>query len=680
MSDATERAWLAIAVGALATGLAMLVLGPPLGDLLAPEPLDLLPDPILVDSLIAPEPTELARFGLAVLGAVATAAWLAYGPARLPEGLARAGRGLAVVGPVVVVAVLLVAWFSRSEPALGVDRPDYFSTLAGVAALALAALAIWLASRERRPLPSLSAALRRRPLSAVLAILATACFLLPAAFTDASLPDALEFISIGHLPALFADFTAVGNGLTPGVDFASQYAALLPYAFAPVLELTDYSPGAYTILATLLSAAALLALWRALCLLARSELAGLALYVPVLAISLVPLTVVGDERLSNASQYQLLPERYLMPCVLAWLVARHLRGLGPRAPVALFAVAGLAALNNPEFGSAAVLATFAALVLAGEGGPLRPRALLGLLGRAALGLAAALLFVVAIDLIRAGSLPDPDLLTYYSRLFGSQGFGLIAMPATGLHLALYLTFAGTLALAAVRAREPGADRATVGLLTFAGLFGLVAGGYYAGRSNAYSLIGVFPAWGFALAVLAWVVWRRMRPATGAAAAARAAGALGLAVLVGFGLAATTVTALAPPWQQLSRLADRSERPDTFGLGAIEAFVAANADDDEPVLFIGQNGHLIARDAGVRNVSRIGDPFHLVATEQVQDQLEALEAEGGEVVFTLDSTNPAIRLRPGITEYLAERGYRPVAELPELQLTAWRRVGRGPAGG
>ena len=180
----------------------------------------------------------------------------------------------------------------------------------------------------------------------------------------------------------------------------------------------------------------------------------------------------------------------------------------------------------------------------------------------------------------------------------------------------------------MRAREPGADRATVGLLAFAGLFGLVAGGYYAGRSNAYSLIGVFPAWGFALAVLTWVVWRRIaagdrrpppRPAP--------PGPLGLAVLVGFGLAATTVTALAPPWQQLSRLADRSERHDTFGLGAIEAFVAANADDDEPVLFIGQNGHLIARDAGVRNVSRIGDPFHLVATEQVQDHARGARGRG-----------------------------------------------------
>ena len=328
-----------------------------------------------------------------------------------------------------------------------------------------------------------------------------------------------------------------------------------------------------------------------------------------------------------------------------------------------------------------MLATFAApRCWRGQGGPLRPRALLGLLGRAALGLAAALLFVVAIDLIRAGSLPDPDLLTYYSRLFGSQGFGLIAMPDDRVCTSRSISPSpGPWRWRPCRLASRARDRATVGLLTFAGLFGLVAGGYYAGRSNAYSLIGVFPAWGFALAVLAWVVWRRMRPATGAAAAARAAGALGLAVLVGFGLAATTVTALAPPWQQLSRLADRSERPDTFGLGAIEAFVAANADDDEPVLFIGQNGHLIARDAEVRNVSRIGDPFHLVATEQVQDQLEALEAEGGEVVFTLDSTNPAIRLRPGITEYLSERGYRPVAELPELQLTAWR-VGRGPAGG
>ena len=104
---------------------------------------------------------------------------------------------------------------------------------------------------ERRPLPSVSAALRRRPLSAVLAILATACFLLPAVFTDASLPDALEFISIGHLPALFADFTAVGNGRTPGVDFASQYAALLPLRrLRRCSTLSDYSPGAFTILAT----------------------------------------------------------------------------------------------------------------------------------------------------------------------------------------------------------------------------------------------------------------------------------------------------------------------------------------------------------------------------------------------------------------------------------------------
>ena len=53
---------------------------------------------------------------------------------------------------------------------------------------------------------------------------------------------------------------------------------------------------------------------------------------PVLALSVVPLTVIGDERLTNASQYQLLPERYLLPMLTAWLLARHLRGLAPARP------------------------------------------------------------------------------------------------------------------------------------------------------------------------------------------------------------------------------------------------------------------------------------------------------------------------------------------------------------
>jgi hypothetical protein len=92
------------------------------------------------------------------------------------------------------------------------------------------------------------------------------------------------------------------------------------------------------------------------------------------------------------------------------------------------------------------------------------------------------------------------------------------------------------------------------------------------------------------------------------------------------------------------------------------------------LFIGQNGHLIAREAGVRNVSEIGDPLHIIATEQLDDLVDELEAQGGSTVFTLDNASPALRLHEGITEYLQERGYAPVAEQPGLLLTAWRRQG------
>ena len=303
--------------------------------------------------LVRPEHAELVRVLIAIVAAFAAAATVAYAPARLLDGrLAGARSGLAAAGGVAVLALVAVAWVSRSEPsAQGVDDPDYFTVLAGIAALAFAAIVLWAAATSRRSprlVAAVWAALRRRPVAAAIAVVATACFLLPSAFTGSSLDDALPFILFGHLPGIFGDFVAVANGRTPGVDFASQYAALLPYALWPILSLTDYSPAAFTIVATLLSLTALLALWRLFALAVRDELAGLALYVPVLALSVVPLTIQGDERLTNASQYQLLPERYLLPLLTAWVLARHLRGLGPRREWVPIGLAALAAFNNPS--------------------------------------------------------------------------------------------------------------------------------------------------------------------------------------------------------------------------------------------------------------------------------------------------------------------------------------------
>ena len=96
------------------------------------------------------------------------------------------------------------------------------------------------------------------------------------------------------------------------------------------------------------------------------------------------------------------------------------------------------------------------------------------------------------------------------------------MPTLGLHMALYLTFVAAPLLAAVRHVQGRDDRALTAMLAFAGVFGLVAGSYFAGRSLPWQLILVFPIWGFAVAVLTWVVvpaCGRWPPPAGAASRA-----------------------------------------------------------------------------------------------------------------------------------------------------------------
>jgi hypothetical protein len=668
--------WIVIGLVALLALVAMLLLAEPVGDLIAPAPLDFFDDP-LVNELVRPEHAELVRVAVAIVAALVVAAAVAYVPARmLPSRLGGAAPALEAMGGAAAVFVVLVAWFSRSEPsAQGIDNPDYFTALAGIAALAFAALVVWLASSRRRlghAWETARGALARRPVAAAIAVVVTVCFLLPSVFTESSLGDALPFILFGHLPGIFGDFVAVANGRTPGVDFASQYAALLPYALWPLLSLLDYSPAAFTIIATCLSGLALLAVWRLLALAARDELGGLALYVPVVALSVVPLAVVGDERLTNASQYQLLPERYLLPMVTAWVLARHVRGLVPRGPGLPIALAAVAAANNPEFGLPCLVATLIALALERRGSATMWAEVRPLLARAVVAVVAVAVLVCAIDLVRTGSLPSPATVLYYSRLFGSQGYGMIPMPVLGLHLAVFATFAGALIVAAVRARQND-DRPLTALLGFAGAFGLLAFVYYGGRSNGYSLIGLFPAWGLALALLTRLVVARLRGASDLLDGARRAGALGVCALAGFGLAVTTVTQVAAPWDQVSRIADKSSgKPNPFDLGAVERFVRERSMPGEPIAVVGSNGFLIAREVGVEDTSPIEDPVHFVAGTQVQDVIDALDDEGGSSIFVRDRSFPPPL--PSISAYLDSAGFRPVAHDGASGTTQWQRMG------
>jgi hypothetical protein len=677
--DAEALAWsLVIAFGGLGLVLGF-ALAPAFGEAIQPNPLETWPDDS-VRALIAPEPTELARFAIAVVTPVIAAVVLLFAGRRATAlRRSRLVRAAPAAVTLVVLGVVAVGWVARSEPqAFGLD-PQYFGERDLAIALLVAAAILLVALR--RPDASVPARVRTALLrprtdsratvlaSGAAAVGATAALMLQAVYAAGSLPDAPP-ITLLHLPFTFADFAAFGNGATPLVDFAGQYSNLLPWLGHPVLAAFDYSPVAFTTLMAVLSALSLLALWRALALTARNEVAGLLLYLPVLALSLRPTMEIADERASNATLVQILPERYLLPCLLAWLCARHLRGLSPRAPLVLFGVAGLALLNNPEFGGPCVAATFFAL-LVGSPARLSRAAAVRLIGQLAAGVAAAVALVGAATLVRTGSLPSVDLLTYYSRLFGSQGFGLQPMPTLGFHLIVYASFAGSLLLAAFRHRSGATDHALSGLLAYAGCFGLAAGIYYAGRSNAITLVALFPAWGFALALLTWAGFRWLALTNGAwRTALTPIGALAAIAMIGFGLASTALIDAPAPWTQVQRIADDGDGTSSFDLlPEAERFVAEQARAGEPVLILRENGHLLARGAQVRNVSLIGDPVHVVAPAQLDDLLEDLRQAGGRSVFV--GSGVFIAIHPGVRGGLRARGYRPAATDRASGLVVWR---------
>ena len=230
------------------------------------------------------------------------------------------------------------------------------------------------------------------------------------------------------------------TGQRPGRRCAAQYSNLLPYILALPFEVTGFEPGAVVGILTLLTGIALLAFYRVLVGVTESSLSGLALFIPVVALSLTPTGGAGALVENNANVFQIMPIRYVGPAVVAWLLVRHLGGRRPDVgPRGIFFVAGLAAISTPDFGVAAAMAAGAALVLLAATGP-DPRGRTPRVLRDALvGILVAAAVFALITLIRSGSLPDPSVLSYYPDLYGSKGFGLIPMETIGFHWFLYAT-------------------------------------------------------------------------------------------------------------------------------------------------------------------------------------------------------------------------------------------------
>jgi len=651
---AVERAAWLVALPCAALTIALVLLGgPPLSHVLYPSRL---PFTFLPNVVRRPEPVEGTRYALALLGPVLLAAGVALAWRRPPRLPPRAAAALALAAQLLGAGVVVACLVKQRERGWELAFFAPWQLAAG----ALIALALALAARRGL----LTRALRepralRVVLPLTLAVLSGAWFL---AFvnTDQSIWWAGDPYNSGFM---LDETFAVLNGRTPLVDFTAAYGSVTPFLLAPWLLAFGESVLAFTFAMWALSVATVLAIYGALLHVTRRALAAFALSLPMMAFCF--FAAVRDVGRPQAI-FQEMPLRNVGPFLVAWLLARHLRG-GARGGWPLFLVAGLVAINNIEFGVAALAGVLAALAWTSERLDARRLGRIG--GAAALGLAGAYLLLAAVTLVRAGALPDPGRAIAYARIFGAGGFGLDRMPhVLGLPLVVYLTYAGALGVATVRALRRAPNRVLTGMLAWSAIYGFGSGAYYMGESVPRGIPTTFPPWSFALALLAVVAVQAIarRPERPPSLAA-------VAVLLGFGVVASFVLdppASVLPWRQVATIRHQPADPTIQRFREVGTLLTAPADPSfreflaatperggrtairprEPIALLWSTGHAIAEGYGLRDVvPYVGES--IVTVQQLDETLADLRAAGGSVVLVPDLVAPRL-MGP-----LAERGFR-----------------------
>jgi hypothetical protein len=680
--DATTAAWLCALPLAAVVAISILLFGPPLAGLLPHDPgARMLPTSA---AGTYDESTEHARYLIAILGpfllAVATW-WLVERQPDIPPRAAVLARTCAQAALAALLVACIAAQYQTRYGAIytrieGVSiRERYFNPATLTAAAAIAAL-LMLAVRSA-PLRARAAALLRETPARRWAALAgavslTGVWLLHAVNSDASIASVLWPVRY-HLEFTLDEAFAVTNGLTPLVDYSAQYSSLWPFLEALVLVAFGKTVLVFTIAMCALTALALLAVFAVLRRATRSSLTALLLYVPFLATSLFSIGEASVNRASFGNYFGIFPLRYAGPYLVGWLAARHLDRRGRTLSAwLLFTAAGLALINNADFGVAAVAAAAAACLWGAA--QWDRRSLLSLLGSLAAGLATALALVALLTLLRAGELPQLGRIVEYARIYGAAGYAMLPLPgALGLHTAIYLTYVGAIGTATVRALRGAQNRVLTGMLAWAGVFGLGSGMYYVGRSKPEALRTTFSVWALALALLTYVVLRWL-----AAHPSRRPSIAAVAVLCGFGIAVCSVVQVPLPWSQLQRI-EAGIAPGTTSYpnplrppadARTRRFVATVADGPSrfvyrrgaPVAVLITIGHRLADAYGISNVTPYTGTDSIHTTQQVDAVVATLRRAGGNTVVlpaSFDQSNDGsevITTDPEIFAVLGRHGF------------------------
>jgi hypothetical protein len=611
-----ESAWIAAGPCALGTLVAIVLLGPPLGHMLfRPGAVVFFPE-----FEATPRPVQHARYLVALAGPLLLAAAVATLAVRGLLLRASTIRGIVWASQLALVLALGTCLAAENDVLLHAYPPPQlpnplFNLQTLLTAAAVPALLL-LALRHRRLAELAAVAARERT------GLRTACAAFAAAYAALWLVTGIDSDSTigesfgqGWIQWPVNETFAVFNGRTPLVDFHAQYGHLAGYLPALTMSLFGTTLLVWTLTMAAISWGALLGIYATFRLIARSSLLALALFVPFVAVTYFVGAGTRMHRLSPSNIFSLWPIRYAGPYLVAWLVARHLNRLRPLRPWLLFLVAGVAALNNPEFGFGAVAGTL--LALACQHAYHTRRGALRLLANAAGGLLGALALLSLLTIVRAGSLPHLDLLAEYPRVFGLGGWHAQPMQPYGYHLAMYVTFGAAIAVAAVRAAEGTREPVLTGMLAWSGGFGLIAGSYYAAESEPGSILSLLSPWFFALALLVVVVarslaargWRRPTPVE-------------LCVLFGFALSLNAILRIPYPWLETTRLqqhaADMPLRPP-----AVERSISSMTTRSERVALLVPLGERIAHDLGLVNIAPYPFTEAMPTREMLQRAIDAV---------------------------------------------------------
>lgn len=454
-----------------------------------------------------PEPIEQQRYLVAVAFGLLLPVMIALALSR-ERYLDQMRASVSAVVQTIVIGFVALAWVTDQQ------FIDAFLPLAGAnsaALIAIVALCVAL-STYRTKIAEWSAqrgwGLETFALAS--AALATALLCMAGLNFGRNLATASPH-AIYHFPFFFSETYSVVGGLTPLVDFVPSYSSVLPYLWAPFLSLRPMSIGMYTLVNTGTAVIALLLGYAALRLLTGRPLRALALYLPVLALSLLPVPVphagADGKVITVATYFAVMPMRYAGP--LACLAAVALSASRPSRRLLLLAgvIGGLTCINNFEFGVPAVfalgVATLAATYTRGEPrGDVARRALTLLIGATA-----ALVCFALLTLVRSGQLPSPATYVFFSRQFAVAGVSMIPYGAVVAFSGIvFLTFIAATALGLAPAflgtrRTDSSGRIETAVLSFTGIFGMGAFAYFVGRSDPSVLTAVLCAWGFALAAI-----------------------------------------------------------------------------------------------------------------------------------------------------------------------------------